>query len=141
MTCIFRSRLNSVTPLEPLTYSITLPTHTQHLIHHHSPIIYHVNLLTCHDTTLTMPPTVATTDLLIIGAGPAGLMAACWASQYPNMTTRIIDKRPGRTPTGHADGLQSRSLEILESFGMVDAILQKGVQHAEMCYWVFIAEC
>ncbi|OOF93345.1 hypothetical protein ASPCADRAFT_398403 [Aspergillus carbonarius ITEM 5010] len=82
-----------------------------------------------------MPPTVATTDLLIIGAGPAGLMAACWASQYPNMTTRIIDKRPGRTPTGHADGLQSRSLEILESYGMVDAILQKGVQHAEMCYW------
>ncbi|PWY92987.1 hypothetical protein BO94DRAFT_564190 [Aspergillus sclerotioniger CBS 115572] len=77
----------------------------------------------------------ATTDLLIIGAGPAGLMAASWATQYPNMTTRIIDKRPGRTPTGHADGLQSRSLEILESFGMVDAIVQKGVRHAEMCYW------
>ncbi|RAL04537.1 uncharacterized protein BO80DRAFT_490786 [Aspergillus ibericus CBS 121593] len=79
-------------------------------------------------------PHPTTTDLLIIGAGPAGLMAAAWATQY-DMTTRIIDKRPGRTPTGHADGLQSRSLEILESFGMVDAILRRGVAHAEMCFW------
>ncbi|PYH33926.1 FAD binding domain protein [Aspergillus neoniger CBS 115656] len=77
----------------------------------------------------------STTDLLIIGAGPAGLMAACWASQYTNMTTRIIDKYPSRTATGHADGIQSRSLEILESFGVVDPIIRKGVQHAEMCFW------
>ncbi|GAQ47451.1 hypothetical protein AtubIFM54640_003930 [Aspergillus tubingensis] len=77
----------------------------------------------------------STTDLLIIGAGPAGLMAACWASQYTNMTTRIIDKHPGRTATGHADGIQSRTLEILESFGVVDPIIRKGVQHAEMCFW------
>ncbi|GLA50759.1 hypothetical protein AnigIFM63604_007074 [Aspergillus niger] len=75
------------------------------------------------------------TDLLIIGAGPAGLMAACWASQYTNMTTRIIDKHPSRTATGHADGIQSRTLEILESFGLVDPIVRKGVQHAEMCFW------
>ncbi|BCS14717.1 hypothetical protein ALUC_61273A [Aspergillus luchuensis] len=67
----------------------------------------------------------STTDLLIIGAGPAGLMAACWASQYTNMTTRIIDKYPSRTATGHADGIQSRTLEILESFGVVDPIIRK----------------
>ncbi|GKZ36861.1 hypothetical protein AbraIFM66950_008094 [Aspergillus brasiliensis] len=79
--------------------------------------------------------TTSTTDLLIIGAGPAGLMAACWASQYTNMTTRIIDKHPGRTATGHADGIQSRTLEILESFGLVDPIVRKGVQHAELCFW------
>ncbi|RAH47923.1 FAD binding domain protein [Aspergillus brunneoviolaceus CBS 621.78] len=76
----------------------------------------------------------AYTDLLIIGAGPAGLMAACWAAQF-QMQTRIIDQKPGRTPTGHADGLQSRTLEILDSFGIVDPILRKSVRHTEMAYW------
>lgn len=77
---------------------------------------------------------MAESDLLIIGAGPAGLMAACWAAQY-SMTTRIIDQKPSRTRTGHADGLQSRTLEIMDSFGFVDQILRQAVVAAEMCYW------
>lgn len=75
------------------------------------------------------------TDLLIIGAGPAGLLAACWASQYP-ISTRIIDKNAARKPTGHADGIHSRTLEILDSFGIVDRITKLGVASLEMCYWV-----
>ncbi|KAL3473832.1 FAD binding domain-containing protein [Aspergillus californicus] len=74
------------------------------------------------------------TDLLIIGAGPAGLMAACWASQY-GMSTRIIDQKAERTVTGHADGIHSRTLEIMDSFGIVDPILRKGVHEVEMSYW------
>ncbi|KAJ5577620.1 uncharacterized protein N7459_006584 [Penicillium hispanicum] len=73
-------------------------------------------------------------DLLIVGAGPAGLTAACWATQY-DMFTRIIDRKGGRTPTGHADGLQSRTLEILESFGIVDPILKQGVHDVDTCHW------
>ncbi|KAL3466999.1 FAD binding domain-containing protein [Aspergillus heterothallicus] len=74
------------------------------------------------------------TDLLIVGAGPAGLMAACWASQY-GMSTRIIDQKSERTATGHADGLQSRTLEIFDSFGIADPILRQGVHEVEMSYW------
>lgn len=74
-------------------------------------------------------------DLLIIGAGPAGLMAACWAAKY-DMSTRIIDQKSGRTRTGHADGIHSRTLEILESFGFIDPVLRQGVRDFEMCYWV-----
>ncbi|OKL61019.1 hypothetical protein UA08_03115 [Talaromyces atroroseus] len=77
----------------------------------------------------------STTDLLIIGAGPAGLMAACWASQFSDMSTRIIDQKPGRTQRGHADGLHSRTLEILDSFGIADRILRQAVGDFEMCYW------
>ncbi|KAL4747510.1 hypothetical protein BDW72DRAFT_209517 [Aspergillus terricola var. indicus] len=73
-------------------------------------------------------------DLLIIGAGPAGLMAACWASQY-GMSTRIIDAKEHRTETGHADGVHSRTLEILDSFGIVDPIMRRGVHEVEMSYW------
>ena len=74
-------------------------------------------------------------DLLAVGAGPAGLMAACWAAQY-NMSTRIIDQKADRTQTGHADGLHSRTLEILDSFGIVDKILKQGVSGFDECYWV-----
>ncbi|KAL4899370.1 hypothetical protein BDW74DRAFT_163547 [Aspergillus multicolor] len=74
------------------------------------------------------------TDLLVIGAGPAGLMAACWASQY-GMSTRIIDAKGHRTKTGHADGIHSRTLEILDSFGIVDPIMRRGVHEIEMSYW------
>ncbi|KAL4868383.1 hypothetical protein BDV12DRAFT_209214 [Aspergillus spectabilis] len=74
------------------------------------------------------------TDLLIIGAGPAGLMAACWASQY-GMSTRLIDAKAHRTETGHADGIHSRTLEIFDSFGIVDPILRCGVHEVEMSYW------
>ncbi|KAL4936798.1 hypothetical protein BDV06DRAFT_204272 [Aspergillus oleicola] len=74
------------------------------------------------------------TDLLIIGAGPAGLMAAFWASQY-GISARIIDKKAHRTKTGHADGIHSRTLEIFDSFGIVDPIMRKGVTEVEMSYW------
>lgn len=77
----------------------------------------------------------STTDLLIIGAGPAGLMAASWAGQH-NISTRMIDEKPDRTQTGHADGIHSRTLEILDSFGLGDPILRKGVHEVEMSYWV-----
>lgn len=63
-------------------------------------------------------------------------MAACWAAQY-NMSTRIIDQKKGRTQAGHADGLHSRTLEILDSFGIIDPILKQGVSDVDECYWVF----
>lgn len=75
------------------------------------------------------------TDLLIIGAGPAGLMAAAWASQY-GVTTRFIDDKPGKVKTGHADGLTCRTLEILDSFGMADTVLKEASFDVEMRSWV-----
>ncbi|KAL5341421.1 FAD binding domain-containing protein [Aspergillus crustosus] len=75
------------------------------------------------------------TDLLIIGAGPAGLMAACWASQYASLSTRFIDAKARQTETGHADGIQSRTMELFDSFGIVEEVLRRGVHEVEMSYW------
>ncbi|KAL8905681.1 MAG: hypothetical protein Q9207_002495, partial [Kuettlingeria erythrocarpa] len=72
--------------------------------------------------------------LLIIGAGPAGLMAAAWATRY-GISYRIIDKREARVQTGHADGLQPRTLEILDSFGIVDRPMKEGFHVMEICSW------
>jgi len=82
-----------------------------------------------------MVGTVSHVDLLIVGAGPAGLMAALWASRY-NFTTRIIDSKPSRTQTGHADGLHSRTLEILDSFGLAEEFTAKACRINEICSWV-----
>lgn len=82
-----------------------------------------------------MQPATSYVDLLIVGAGPSGLTAASWAAKY-DMSTKIIDQKGRRTQSGHADGIQSRTLEILDSFGIVDPILKYGVGDVDMCYWV-----
>ena len=60
-------------------------------------------------------------DLLIVGVGPAGLMAATWAARC-GINARIIDKRGTKVFNGQADGLQCRSLEIFDSFGFADRV-------------------
>ena len=77
-------------------------------------------------------------DLLIIGAGPAGLMAATWAARC-GIHARIIDKRGTKIfngqADGQADGLQCRSLEIFDSFGFADRVWKESNHLQERCLW------
>ncbi|KAK6460215.1 FAD binding domain-containing protein [Scheffersomyces coipomensis] len=73
-------------------------------------------------------------DVLIIGAGPAGHMAATWFART-GVNARIIDKRSARQFVGQADGLQSRSLEIFQSFGFADRALKESNHMLELCFW------
>ena len=50
-------------------------------------------------------------DVLIVGTGPAGLITAAQLAQFPSVSTRIIERRPGRLAVGQADGIQARSVE------------------------------
>ena len=77
-------------------------------------------------------------DLLIVGAGPSGLLAAAWASRL-NLKARIIDEKGGRVQAGHADGITSRSLEILDSFGAASSLFERGYHLLEVCSWVSVA--
>lgn len=52
-------------------------------------------------------------DVLVIGAGPAGLMCAT-ALAAAGIQVRIVDKRAQRVMIGHADGVMPRSLEVLQ---------------------------
>lgn len=80
-------------------------------------------------------PKSSFTDVLIVGAGPAGLMAAAWASKY-NVCARIIDKKPDRVQRGHADGLMCRTMEILDSFGWAQIVAKESSHDILMRSWV-----
>src|SRR5690349_18419528 len=65
------------------------------------------------------------TPVLIIGAGPTGLMMACQLTIY-DVPFIIIEKDPAATTESRAIGLQARTLEIFTQMGMVDKFLEKG---------------
>ncbi|RHZ63464.1 uncharacterized protein CDV56_109012 [Aspergillus thermomutatus] len=62
-------------------------------------------------------------DVLIIGAGPAGLIAAMWMAKC-GITTRVVEQRPYQLRVGGADGIHPRSMEMFESFGIDQEITQ-----------------
>ncbi|TGO36641.1 hypothetical protein BHYA_0119g00310 [Botrytis hyacinthi] len=78
--------------------------------------------------------TFSKVDVLIIGAGPAGLMAATWMARC-GINARIIDKRGTKIFTGQADGLQCRTLEMLDSFGFADRVWKESNHMLEICLW------
>lgn len=74
-------------------------------------------------------------DVLIIGAGPAGMMTAAQLAQFPNITTRVVDRRPGRLQIGQADGIQARSVETFQAFGFAERIIAEAYEITEMAFW------
>lgn len=74
-------------------------------------------------------------DVLIVGSGPAGMIAAAQLSRFPNITTRIIERRPGRLAIGQADGIQARSVETFDAFGFAERITAEAYRISEMAFW------
>ncbi|KAH7106134.1 FAD binding domain-containing protein [Auriculariales sp. MPI-PUGE-AT-0066] len=69
----------------------------------------------------------AQVDVLIIGAGPAGVMCAT-ALARGGVRVRIVDKRPEKVMAGQADGIQPRTIEMLQSYGLAEELLRHGNQ-------------
>ncbi|KAB1862116.1 FAD-dependent monooxygenase [Microbacterium algeriense] len=74
-------------------------------------------------------------DVLIVGSGPAGMLLAAQMSQYPDIATRIIEKREGRLPLGQADGIQPRSVETFQAFGFAERIIAEAYNIGWMNFW------
>lgn len=74
-------------------------------------------------------------DVLIVGAGPAGVTTAAQLSQFPHVMTRLIEKRPHRLEVGQADGIQARSVETFKAFGFANEITDEAYRITEMAIW------
>jgi phenol 2-monooxygenase len=62
-------------------------------------------------------------------------MAAYWMARC-GVNARIIDKRGTKVFTGQADGLRPRTLELLDSIGVVHRVLHEACEAAEFTFWV-----
>ncbi|KAG9313144.1 putative monooxygenase [Chiua virens] len=72
-------------------------------------------------------PRQSEVDVLIIGAGPAGLMCAN-ALANARVNVRIVDKRPAQVAAGQADGISPRTVEVFQSYGIGERLLREGCQ-------------
>lgn len=64
-------------------------------------------------------------DVLIVGAGPTGMLLGC-ALVHQGLSVRIIDAGSGPTQASKAQVLQPRTLEILEQLGIAARFLERG---------------
>ncbi|MCE7482164.1 FAD-dependent monooxygenase [Microbacterium profundi] len=74
-------------------------------------------------------------DVLIVGTGPAGTVLAAQLAAFPDITTRVIERRPGPLQVGQADGVACRTVEMFQAFGLADALVREAYWVNEVRFW------
>src|SRR5262249_8405869 len=64
-------------------------------------------------------------DVLIIGAGPTGLVLALWLTKL-GIKVRILDKTAEPGTTSRALAVQARTLELYRQLDLADAVVEQG---------------
>ncbi|KWA69919.1 hypothetical protein WL28_16655 [Burkholderia ubonensis] len=65
------------------------------------------------------------TDVVIVGAGPVGLLCA-YLGRLCNLRTLVVDKSAAPLQVGRADALNARTLQLLEVVDLFDDLHPKG---------------
>lgn len=82
-----------------------------------------------------MPSSTEKYDVVIIGAGPVGLLLSTCLARW-GYKIKHIDMRPIPTVTGRADGIQPRSLDLLRNMGLKRAIMaHEPAKVYEVAFW------
>ena len=74
-------------------------------------------------------------DVLIVGCGPAGLVLAAQLAAFPDIKTRIVDRKPGPLELGQADGIACRTVEMFNAFGFAERLLKEAYWVNETVFW------
>ncbi|KAF2638060.1 phenol 2-monooxygenase [Massarina eburnea CBS 473.64] len=76
-----------------------------------------------------------TYDIVIVGAGPVGLMLGTCLTRW-GYRIKHIDNRPEPTATGRADGIQPRSLDLLRNMGLKRKVMEHDPAKVyEVAFW------
>jgi 2-polyprenyl-6-methoxyphenol hydroxylase-like FAD-dependent oxidoreductase len=75
------------------------------------------------------------TDVLIVGAGPTGLVLALWLTRM-GVRVRIVDKTAEPGTTSRALAVQARTLELYSQIGLADAVIERGWKTIAVNLWV-----
>jgi 2-polyprenyl-6-methoxyphenol hydroxylase-like FAD-dependent oxidoreductase len=74
-------------------------------------------------------------EVLIVGAGPTGLVLALWLTRL-GTTVRIIDKTAAAGTTSRALAVQARTLELYRQLDLTDNVLALGHKVPAINLWV-----
>ncbi|MGH6680013.1 MAG: FAD-dependent monooxygenase, partial [Bradyrhizobium sp.] len=75
------------------------------------------------------------TEVLVVGAGPTGLVLALWLAKL-GVRIRIIDKTAEAGTTSRALAVQARTLELYQQLDLTDAVIRLGHKVPAANLWV-----
>lgn len=100
---------------------------------------FHLNGFQAGDPELhpvtQIPERPETVDVLIVGSGPAGLVLAAQLARFPNIVTRVVERRSGRLQLGQADGIACRTVEMFNAFGLAEKLVREAYWVNETAFW------
>ena len=74
-------------------------------------------------------------DVLIVGSGPAGLTLAAQLARFADISTVLIERKPGPMEKGQADGVSCRSMEMFQAFGFAHRVCNEAYWVNETTFW------
>jgi 2-polyprenyl-6-methoxyphenol hydroxylase-like FAD-dependent oxidoreductase len=77
----------------------------------------------------------AQAEVLIVGAGPTGLVLALWLTRL-GVQVRIVDKLAEPATTSRAVAVQARTLEFYRQIGLAEAVVARGHDVSAANMWV-----
>lgn len=78
---------------------------------------------------------VGEVDVLIVGTGPAGTVLGAQLAAFPDIRTRVVERREGPLEVGQADGVACRTVEMFQAFGLAEVLLREAYWVNEVRFW------
>jgi len=74
-------------------------------------------------------------EVLVVGAGPTGLVLALWLKRQ-GVDVRVIDKTAEPGTTSRALVVHARTLELYRQMGLADDVVNRGLEFSALNLWV-----
>jgi 2-polyprenyl-6-methoxyphenol hydroxylase-like FAD-dependent oxidoreductase len=74
-------------------------------------------------------------SVLIVGAGPTGLVLALWLTRL-GIHVRVVDQTAEPGTTSRALAVQARTLELYRPLGLASTVIERGVRVVAVNFWI-----